>query len=112
MAKLSDITYSVMRDLLEAQHEANIYSASLRDNYIRSGKLEDFFMPTMALSEIELDIHYGISDVDDASTIDIIINSSELSNIPQSSINSLHLKIKPESMNMQIANDVEDGTIT
>lgn len=42
MAQLNHILGSVMRDIIMAQHEANLYSCALREQYGRDGKVKDF----------------------------------------------------------------------
>lgn len=63
MAQLQSIISSVLRDVLVAQHEANIYSMSLSESYRKDGDTELFPLPAIALGEMELEIRYGIKDV-------------------------------------------------
>lgn len=65
MAQLSSIIYSMMRDLVLAQHEANLYSSSLKEAYVKYGRLETYSLPTIALGEIDLDLHYGVGEIDE-----------------------------------------------
>lgn len=61
MAQLNMIIYSVMRDLILAQHEANIYSASLKEVYSRNGVMQAYSLPTITLGDIEMDIRYSVN---------------------------------------------------
>lgn len=61
MAQLSTIISSILRDMIVAQHEANMYAMSLEDVYRQNGRLEKFALPTVALGEIELDLRYGVN---------------------------------------------------
>lgn len=63
MAQLQSIISSVLRDVLVAQHEANIYSMSLSESYRKDGNTELFPLPAIAVGEMELEIRYGIKDV-------------------------------------------------
>ena len=56
MAQLSTIISSILRDMVSAQHEANMYAASLEEIYRRDGRLEGFHLPAIALGELELGI--------------------------------------------------------
>ena len=63
MAQLQSIISSVLRDVLVAQHEANIYSMSLCESYRKDGHTELFPLPAIAIGEMELEIRYGIKAV-------------------------------------------------
>lgn len=62
MAQLSTIVSSILRDMVYAQHQANMYAVSLEDVYRKNGRLEDFAMPAIALGEMEISLRYGIAD--------------------------------------------------
>lgn len=61
MAQLSTIISSILRDMVVAQHQANMYAANLEDVY-RNGNLKQFAMPGVALGEIEMELRYGVED--------------------------------------------------
>jgi hypothetical protein len=63
MAQLSKIVSSILRDMVLAQHEANLYAASLAGSYRKNGKTEKFILPAVALGELEIELHYGVADV-------------------------------------------------
>ena len=60
-----------MRDIIAAQHEANLYSLSLSENYGSEGRARDLQLPGVQFGEIEMDLKYGIkaSDLDEESNI-------------------------------------------
>lgn len=62
MALLSTIVSSILRDIIVAQHEANMYAVSLSDFYKKNGRLERFSMPTADIGDIELELRYGVKD--------------------------------------------------
>lgn len=62
MAQLSTIVSSILRDMVFAQHQANMYAVSLEDIYSKDGRLENFAMPAIALGEMEMELRYGIKD--------------------------------------------------
>ncbi len=73
MAQLSTIISSILRDMIVAQHEANMYAMSLEDLYKQNGRLEQFALPTVAVGEVELDLRYGVKS-DSAQTEQYEIN--------------------------------------
>ena len=77
MAQLSTIISSILRDMIVAQHEANMYAMSLEDVYKQNGRLEQFALPTVAVGEIELDLRYGVKS-DSAQTEQYEINYPQL----------------------------------
>ena len=62
MAQLKSIIGSILRDIIAAQHAANLYSLALSDNYGTEGKTRDFQLPSVAISDLELELHYGVVD--------------------------------------------------
>ena len=60
MAQLSSVIGSILRDIISAQHEANLYSLSLSENYGKDGKVRDFQLPGVFISDMELDLKYGV----------------------------------------------------
>jgi len=60
MAQLSSVIGSILRDIISAQHEANLYSLSLSESYGKDGKVKDFQLPNVVVSDMELELKYGI----------------------------------------------------
>lgn len=60
MAQLSSVIGSILRDIISAQHEANLYSLSLSESYGKDGEVKDFQLPNVVVSDMELDLKYGI----------------------------------------------------
>ena len=60
MAQLSSVIGSILRDIISAQHEANLYSLSLGDIYGKDGKAKDFHLPNVVVSDMELELKYGV----------------------------------------------------
>lgn len=77
MAQLSTIISSILRDMIVAQHEANMYAMSLEDVYKQNGRLEQFALPTVAVGEVELDLRDGVKS-DSAQTEQYEINYPQL----------------------------------
>lgn len=80
MAQLNSIIGSVLRDIVRAQHLANLYAVSLSPMYAGDGVLSKFPMPGVALGDLELDFSYMISDGDGAPS-QYEINYSELRSV-------------------------------
>lgn len=66
MAQLSTIVSSILRDMVLAQHEANLYAMNLSEVYKTTGKLESISLPAVALGEIEFELRYGVTESPDA----------------------------------------------
>ncbi|MBK5720788.1 hypothetical protein JGH11_07870 [Dysgonomonas sp. Marseille-P4677] len=64
MAQLSKIVGSILRDMIVAQHEANMYAAELSEAYRKDGRMEKFQLPTVSFGDVELDLKYGIKKAD------------------------------------------------
>ena len=62
MAQLNHILGSVMRDIILAQHEANLYSYVLSEQYGKDGKTRDFPLPGVNISDIEMTLRYAVLD--------------------------------------------------
>ncbi len=62
MAQLSTVISSILRDMVIAQHQANLYAMTLKDMYGKNGRLDSFPLPAVALGEMEISIQYSITD--------------------------------------------------
>ena len=60
MAQLSTIISSILRDMIVAQHEANMYAVSLEEIYKKNGRLERFSLPSANIGEVEMELRYGV----------------------------------------------------
>lgn len=66
MAQLNSIIGSILRDMVLAQHQANLYAASLSNIYSKDGTLERFPIPSIAVGELEIDLHYAVDEGSDS----------------------------------------------
>lgn len=64
MAQLNSLIGSVLRDIIRAQHEANLYSLSLRETYGTQAETRDFRVPGALLGELELSLQYAVRSTD------------------------------------------------
>lgn len=65
MAQLKSIIGSILRDIIYAQHEANLYAVSLGESYGKDGKARGFDLPNIMFSDIEMELRYAVSRSDD-----------------------------------------------
>lgn len=65
MAQLSSVIGSVLRDIISAQHEANLYSIALNESYGKDGRARDFQLPNVVLSDMELELKYAVVGTSD-----------------------------------------------
>lgn len=64
MAEFSKIISTLLNDVIQAQHEANLYARSLRDEYSEGGKVNGFTLPCATIGDIELNLNYGIENAE------------------------------------------------
>lgn len=62
MTQLSKVVSSILRDMVFAQHQANMYAIGLAKPYKKSGNADNFPLPCVALGEMDLEIKYGVVD--------------------------------------------------
>lgn len=60
MAQLSTIVGSILRDFIQAQHEANCYSLSLSREYGKHGRIKDFQLPNAVIGDLEFELKYAV----------------------------------------------------
>lgn len=64
MAQLNSLIGSILRDVIRAQHEANLYSLSLKEAYGKNSEARDFRIPGALLGELELSLQYAVRKTD------------------------------------------------
>lgn len=64
MAQLNSLIGSILRDVIRAQHEANLYSLSLKEAYGKNSEARDFRIPGALLGELELNLQYAVRKTD------------------------------------------------
>lgn len=60
MDNLKDILSAVLRDVVLAQHQANLFARSLAPAYEAGGDAEGLALPGVALGELELNLRYAV----------------------------------------------------
>lgn len=66
MAQLSSVIGSILRDIISAQHEANLYSLALSESYGKGGKVKEFQLPNVMVSDMELEMKYGVKSASES----------------------------------------------
>ena len=64
MAEFNKIISTLLNDVIQAQHEANLYAGSLRNEYREGGKANGFTLPYATIGNIELNLKYGIENAE------------------------------------------------
>lgn len=64
MAQLNSLIGSILRDVVRAQHEANLYSLALGEAYGAHGEARGLRIPGVQLGDIELDLQYAVRQSD------------------------------------------------
>lgn len=62
MARLQDVIASVLRDVLSAQHQANLLTESLADQYREVGVMHQLNLPAVTIGDLELSFRFAIED--------------------------------------------------
>lgn len=60
MVKLKDVIASVLRDVIEAQHEANLLTEALSEEYVEDGLPKHLLVPAVSIGEMEITLKYAI----------------------------------------------------
>lgn len=62
MAQFSKIIGTILCDVIQAQHEANLYAGRLCEEYRKGGKAAGLHLPHATIGDIELTLKYGIEN--------------------------------------------------
>lgn len=102
MARLQDVIASVLRDVLSAQHQANLLTESLADQYREAGVMHQLNLPAVTIGDLELSFRFAIEDTcelfeekseDEIKALDVIVDAEQLSELPESAIHNITLKV-------------------
>lgn len=111
MANLKDVVGTILREMVLAQHQTNLYSQSLSESYESSGRTSNFSLPAVSVGEIEMDFNYairgGLQKVEQEE-----INYSETNKILQyisREASNLFTKLLVQGIQLSSINYVEGG---
>ena len=98
MTILKDVIASVLRDVLIAQHEADLLSESLKTEY-EASPLAALTVPRVSIGEMELTLHFSVPEdcevEEDVQGLPVIIDTPTLSQLPAEAVQHITLKINP-----------------
>ena len=89
MARLQDVIASVLRDVLSAQHQANLLTESLADQYREAGVMHQLNLPAVTIGDLELSFRFAIEDTcelfeekseDEIKALDVIVDAESWQN--------------------------------
>ena len=101
MARLQDVIASVLRDVLSAQHQANLLT-ELADQYREVGVMHQLNLPAVTIGDLELSFRFAIEDTcelfeekseDELKALDVIVDAEQLAELPESAIHNITLKV-------------------
>ena len=123
MANLQVVIASVLRDVLLAQHEANLLTEALAKQYREAGVLSQLNLPAVTIGDMELSFRFAIANSgepqqqcgeaaasDTPSTLEsiasmlpssvasmeVIVDAEQLAALPESVIQSVTLKVSTQ----------------
>ena len=105
MTKLQDVIASVLRDVLSAQHEANLLTEALADQYEGAGVIHQLNLPAVTIGDMEITFQFAIDSdggqtgeipEDGIQSMDVIVDADRLAVLPESAVHSLSLKVSPQ----------------
>lgn len=96
MAKLKTVISSVLRDVLLAQHEADLLAQQLADKY---GDLRAL-APTVEIGDVQLTLHYAITDLTESTAdpqdMDVEILTDELNALQSHAVQSMTITVSAQ----------------
>lgn len=92
----------MLRDVLSAQHQANLLTESLADQYREEGVMHQLNLPAVTIGDLELSFRFAIEDTcelfeekseDEIKALDVIVDAEQLAELPESAIHNITLKV-------------------
>lgn len=110
MVKLKEVIASVLRDVIEAQHEANLLTEALSEEYGEDGLPKHLLVPTVNIGEMEITLKYaigsppapeggGFSESDsegggeDLEALEVIVDAKRLAELRPECIHTISFKV-------------------
>ena len=103
MVKLKDVIASVLRDVIEAQHEANLLTEALSEEYGENGLPKHLLVPAVNIGEMEITLKYAIindNDDDNLETQEVIVDAKKLAELGPECIHTISFKVGGTSPNL------------
>lgn len=105
MAVFQDIIAAVLSEVILAQHEANLTTQQLVEQYRNHPLLKFLPVPSVSVGGTELTLHYAFVNADEATSgenpeevmpLEVIVDAERLAKLPPESIQTLTLKLSPQ----------------
>lgn len=98
MVKLKDVIASVLRDVIEAQHEANLLTEALSEEYGKDGLPRHLLVPTVNIGEMEITLKYAIVNDGDSNgealeELEVIVDAKRLAELGPECIHTISFKV-------------------
>lgn len=102
MVKLKDVIASVLRDVIEAQHEANLLTEALSEEYGKDGLPRHLLVPTVNIGEMEITLKYAIINDSDSDSdgngeameeLEVIVDAKRLAELGPECIHTISFKV-------------------
>ena len=77
MTSIRRVVRSLLRDVIQAQHDANLFSQQLSEEYAATGAGAVFSLPAAQVGELEIEIKYAIASKKPEDTIRTEVNARE-----------------------------------
>lgn len=77
MTNIRRVVRSLLRDVIQAQHDANLYSQQLGEEYASLGNNVNFNLPAAQIGELEIEVKYAIASKNPEDTVRTEVNARE-----------------------------------
>ncbi len=105
MAVLRDIVASVLSEVIAAQHQANLTTERLAEEYRNHPLLRYLPVPTVSVGGTELTLRFALANAEDVfsdqdveamKSLEVIVDTERLAKLPAECIHSVTLKLSPQ----------------
>jgi len=105
MAAFQDIIATVLSEVIAAQHQANLATERLAEEYRNDPLLRHLPVPTISVGGTELTFHFAFANAQDATNdisegainpLEVIVDSQRLAAMPPECIQSITLRLSPQ----------------
>lgn len=95
----------VLRDVLSAQHQANLLSESIAEQYKAAGVLRQLSLPAVTIGDIELSLRFAIAPGiesapghadEELQSMEVIVDAEHLAALPENAVHSITLKVSAQ----------------
>lgn len=107
MAVLRDIIASVLSEVIAAQHQANLTTQRLAEEYRNDPMLRYLPVPTISVGGTEITLRFALAqadktvdglDVEQLKPLEVVVDTKQLAELPPESVHSITLKLSPQEL--------------